>query len=281
MIKVGHRQELKVNNISSIGAYLDAGTGDPKDNILLPNNEFADLDINVGDTLNVLIYRDSEDRLIATMRETKVVAGRMEKLEVVDKAEIGAFLDWGLNKDILLPKDQQEVDVEIGKKYLVGLYEDKKGRLTATMKIYKFLLPSTKLKKNDITTGTVYRINKDIGVFVAIENRYFGLIPKSEAKYSDFKIGDEITVRVIRVREDGKIDLSPRQLSYLEIDEHSNLIYNHMKNNNGVLNLTDKSSPESIKKVLNISKKSFKKAIGNLLKNRKIIKTEKGFKISE
>ncbi|TDT72276.1 hypothetical protein EV215_0064 [Hypnocyclicus thermotrophus] len=279
MIKVGHRQELKVNNISSIGAYLDAGTSDTKDNILLPNNEFVDLDIKVGDSLNVLIYRDSEDRLIATLRETKVVAGRIEKLEVVDKAPIGAFLDWGLNKDILLPKDQQEIDVEIGKKYLVGLYEDKKGRLTATMKIYKFLLPSTKLKKNDITTGTVYRINKDIGVFVAIENRYFGLIPNSEAKYSEFKIGDEITVRVIRVREDGKIDLSPRQLSYLEIDEHSNIIYKYMENNNGILNLTDKSSPDSIKKILNISKKSFKKAIGNLLKNNKIIKIEKGFKI--
>ena len=135
MIKIGKRQSMKVNNVSSIGAYLDAGTGETTDNILLPNNEIEEMDVNPGDELNVFIYRDSEDRLIATLKQTKAVIGTLAHLEVVDVTPIGAFLDWGLEKDLLLPMGQEEGVVRKGDKLLVGIYEDNKGRVSATMNI--------------------------------------------------------------------------------------------------------------------------------------------------
>lgn len=277
MIKIGKRQKLVINNFSSVGAYLDAGTGDSKDNILLPNNELEDRDLKEGDEVEVLIYMDSEDRPVATFRKTEALVGTLAKLEVTDiHHTLGAFMDWGLKKELLLPKRQQETDVEIGKKYLVGIYEDSKGRLSATMKIYKFLLPSTSMKKNDIVSGTVYRINDEIGVFVAVEDRYFGLIPKNEY-FKNYKIGDEIEARVIRVREDGKLDLSPRELAYLQLDKDAELILEKMRILKDSFRFNDKTNPEQIVNYFNMSKKAFKRAIGNLLKQGKIEKTEDGY----
>lgn len=277
MIKIGKRQKLVINNFSSVGAYLDARTGDSKDNILLPNNELEDRDLKEGDEVEVLIYMDSEDRPVATFRKTEALVGTLAKLEVTDiHPTLGAFMDWGLKKELLLPKRQQETDVEIGKKYLVGIYEDSKGRLSATMKIYKFLLPSTSMKKNDIVSGTVYRINDEIGVFVAVEDRYFGLIPKNEY-FKNYKIGDEIEARVIRVREDGKLDLSPRELAYLQLDKDAELILEKMRILKDSFRFNDKTNPEQIVNYFNMSKKAFKRAIGNLLKQGKIEKTEDGY----
>ncbi|MBR8700356.1 Conserved virulence factor B [Fusobacterium sp. DD29] len=277
MIKIGKRQKLKINNFASVGAYLDAETGDSKDNILLPNNELEDRDLKEGDEVEVLVYMDSEDRPVATFRKTEALVGTLAKLEVTDiHPTLGAFMDWGLTKDLLLPKRQQEAEVEIGKKYLVGIYEDSKGRLSATMKIYKFLLPSTSMKKNDVVTGTVYRINPEIGVFVAVEDRYFGLIPKNEY-FKEYKVGDEIEARVIRVREDGKLDLSPRELAYLQADKDAELILEKMRLLKDSFRFNDKTSSEQIVDYFNMSKKAFKRAIGNLLKHKKIEKTEDGY----
>ncbi len=280
MIKIGKRQKMKVNNIASIGVYMDAETGDTKDNILLPNNEIEGMEVAPGDYLDVFIYRDSEDRLIATLRKTYAVVGALSKLEVVDTTEIGAFLDWGLNKDILLPKGQEEGKLKVGNKYLVGIYEDKKGRLSATMQIYKFLLPCSDYEKNDFVSGTVYRIQKDIGVFVAVDDRYFGLIPKSEC-YDTYEVGQELNLRVIRVREDGKLDLSPRALVHEQMDKDAENLLEKMKLYRGVFPLNDKSSPDKIEKTLGISKKAFKRAMGNLLKNNLVIKTDEGFKVKK
>lgn len=277
MIKIGKRQKLVINNFASIGAYLDAETGDSKDNILLPNNELEDRELKEGDEVEVLVYMDSEDRPVATFRKTEALVGTLAKLEVTDiHPTLGAFMDWGLKKELLLPKRQQETDVEIGKKYLVGIYEDSKGRLSATMKIYKFLLPSTSMKKNDIVSGTVYRINDEIGVFVSVEDRYFGLIPKNEY-FKNYKIGDEIAARVIRVREDGKLDLSPRELAYLQLDKDAELILEKMRILKDSFRFNDKTNPEQIVNYFNMSKKAFKRAIGNLLKQGKIEKTEDGY----
>ena len=277
MIKIGKRQKLKINNFASVGAYLDAETGDTKDNILLPNNELEDRDLKEGDEVEVLVYMDSEDRPVATFRKTEALVGTLAKLEVTDThPTLGAFLDWGLTKDLLLPKRQQETNVEIGKKYLVGIYEDSKGRLSATMKIYKFLLTSKTIKKNDVVTGTVYRINPEIGVFVAVEDRYFGLMPKNEY-FKEYKIGDEVEARVIRVREDGKLDLSPRELAYIQADKDGELILEKMRILKDSFRFNDKTSPEQITSYFNMSKKAFKRAIGNLLKNKKIEKTEDGY----
>ncbi len=274
MIKIGKRQKMRINNISSIGAYLDAGTGETADNILLPNNELEDMEVEVGEKLNVFIYRDSEDRLIATLKQTKAVIGTMAKLEVVDVTPIGAFLDWGLEKDLLLPKGQEEGIIRKGETHLVGIYEDNKGRVSATMNIYKFLLPTFNFEENDKITGTVYRIEPEIGVFVAVEDRYFGLIPKSEC-FREHKVGETIEGRVMRVREDGKLDLSLRELKIQQMDKDAELILKKMKD--GSFNLTDKSSPEEIKKALGMSKKAFKRAMGTLYKNKLVVKTENGF----
>ncbi len=274
MIKIGKRQKMRINNISSIGAYLDAGTGETADNILLPNNELEDMEVEVGEELNVFIYRDSEDRLIATLKQTKAVIGTMAKLEVVDVTPIGAFLDWGLEKDLLLPKGQEEGIIRKGETHLVGIYEDNKGRVSATMNIYKFLLPTFNFEENDKITGTVYRIEPEIGVFVAVEDRYFGLIPKSEC-FREHKVGETIEGRVMRVREDGKLDLSLRELKIQQMDKDAELILKKMKD--GSFNLTDKSSPEEIKKALGMSKKAFKRAMGTLYKNKLVVKTENGF----
>ncbi len=261
MIKVGKRQKLVINNFSSIGAYLYGGTEDDKDNILLPSNELEDKDLKEGDEVEVLIYRDSEDRLIATFRKTEALIGTLAKLEVVDiNRKLGAFLDWGLNKDLLLPNSQQETDVQIGGKYLVGLYEDSKGRISATMKIYKFLMPSNSIQKNDEVSATVYRINDEIGVFVAVEDRYFGLIPKSEC-FGEYKVGDELSLRVMRVREDGKLDLSPRKILSEQIGKDAEKIYEKMR-------------------ILK-NKKAFKRAIGSLLKNEFIEKNGQYFQLKK
>ena len=277
MIKIGKRQKMIINNFASVGAYLHGGTDDDKDNILLPNNELEGRELKEGDEVEVLIYMDSEDRPVATFRKTEALVGNLAKLEVTDiHPTLGAFMDWGLKKELLLPKGQQVGKVEKGKKYLVGIYEDSKGRLSATMKIYNFLLPSTEMKKNDIISGTVYGINPEIGVFVAVEDRYFGLIPKNEY-FKDYKVGDVIEARVIRVREDGKIDLTPRELAYIQMDKDAELVYEKMRLLGESFGFTDKSSPEEIIDYLNMSKKAFKRAVGNLLKNGKIEKNDKGY----
>lgn len=281
MIKIGKRQKMIVDRFTSVGAYLNEVEKEGEElediSILLPNNELEERDLKEGDEVEVLIYMDSEDRPVATFRKTEALVGTLAKLEVTDvNPKLGAFMDWGLKKELLLPRGQQEIPVEVGKKYLVGIYEDSKGRLSATMKIYKFLLPSTSIKKNDIVSGTVYRIEPNIGVFVAVEDRYFGLIPKIEY-FKDYKVGDEIEARVIRVREDGKIDLTPRERAYIQIDEDAELILGKMRLLGDSFGFTDKSSPEEIIDYFNMSKKAFKRAMGNLLKNGKVEKNEKGY----
>lgn len=283
MIKIGKRQKLKVNNYTSIGLYLDAETGDTNDNILLPKNEFELLDEkpNIGDELDVFIYSDSEDRLISTLRTAYATAGTIKSLEVTDiNPKIGAFLDWGLKKDLLLPKGQEVCPLKLGEKYLVGVYEDKKGRISSTMKIYSFLLPCSDYEKNDIVKGTVYSLDDDIGVFVAVDNRYFGLMPNNEF-FKSYKIGEEVTARVIRVREDGKLDLSPRLRAYEQMDKDEELIIEKMKLLKDAFSFNDKSSPEEIYDYFGISKKAFKRAIGGLFKKQIIIKTPDGFKLNQ
>ena len=278
MIKIGKRQKMIVDRFTSVGAYLTEVEKEGEElediSILLPNNELEERELQEGDEVEVLIYMDSEDRPVATFRKTEALVGTLAKLEVTDvNPKLGAFMDWGLKKELLLPRGQQEIPVEVGKKYLVGIYEDSKGRLSATMKIYKFLLPSTSIKKNDIVSGTVYRIEPNIGVFVAVEDRYFGLIPKIEY-FKDYKVGDEIEARVIRVREDGKIDLTPRERAYIQIDEDAELILGKMRLLGDSFGFTDKSSPEEIIDYFNMSKKAFKRAMGNLLKNGIVKKTK-------
>lgn len=280
MIKVGKRQTMLVDHFASVGAYLVpvlVEEEEEKIEILLPNNELEERELQEGEEVEVLIYRDSEDRLIATFRKTEALVGTLAKLEVVDtNPRLGAFLDWGLTKDLLLPVSQQEVRAEIGKRYLVGIYEDSKGRLSATMKIYNFLLPNHDFSKNDTVKGTVYRVNDEIGVFVAVEDRYFGLIPKSEC-FQSFEVGEELDLRIIRVREDGKLDVSPRVILSEQISKDAEVILQKMRILKDHFRFNDDSSPEDIKDYFSMSKKAFKRAIGQLLKQGLIDKKEDGY----
>lgn len=277
MIELGKVQKLKVASISKVGAYLDAGTGDSDDNILLPNNQLP-AGLNVEDEVEVFIYRDSEDRLIATRRTPLVQADELARLEVKETTKIGAFLDMGLEKDILLPFKEQKYKVQPGKKYLVGVYVDKSGRLSATTFIARFLRTDSPYKKGQWIKGTAYSVNPEIGVLVAVDNKYRGLIPRSELN-KDVQVGEEVECRIIRVREDGKLDLSLREVAHKQMDSDAELILNKIKRYDGFLPLNDKSSPEDIMDRLKISKAAFKRAVGRLLKEGKIEQTEKGIKL--
>ncbi|QUH25767.1 S1 RNA-binding domain-containing protein [Serpentinicella alkaliphila] len=277
MIEIGKIQKLEILRMTSVGAFLNSKEDSDGDDILLPNNQI-DSDLEVGDEVEVFVYRDSEDRLIATVNKPKLTLGQLAYLKVVDVTKIGAFMDWGLEKDLLLPFNEQTVRVRVGKEYLVALYLDKSQRLCATMDIYKYLQEDAPYKEDARVRGIVYKVNEDVGVFVAVDNTYYGLIPKSEV-FRDYKVGERIEARVVRAREDGKLDLSMREKAYLQMDEDSKLILEKLENNNGILYLNDKSDANAIKLELNMSKNAFKRAVGRLLKEGKIKFIDNGIEL--
>lgn len=236
------------------------------------------VDAKIGDYLEVFIYRDSEDRVIATIREPLAKVGDLAYLKVTARTKIGAFLDIGLERGLLLPFSEQKFPLEVNRSYLVYVYLDKSDRLSCTTDIYEHLTSDSPYQKNDKVTGTVYLVKPEIGAFVAVDNKFLGLIPNSEY-FNDLKIGDIVEARVIRVREDGKLDLTPRELSFKQMDADANLLIKVMQDNQGYLPLDEKASPEDIERQFQMSKAAFKRAIGGLLKANKIVKTEAGLKI--
>ena len=271
MIKLGEIQTLVIKSLAPIGVYLNEETPN-SDNILLPRKYVPD-NAQLGDLIDVFIYLDSEDRIIATTLTPKITINSIAQLEVVSTTNIGAFLDWGLEKDLFLPFKEQLCSVNTGEKYLFGLYIDKSNRLCATMKIYSLLLNDSPYKEDDFVSGFIYDINNTYGAFVAIDHKYNGLIPQKEI-HKDLKIGDEFNGRVYKVRDDNKLLVSLRDKAYKEIDNDAQLIIAYLEKNS-ILPLNDKSSPEEIKRTLSISKKAFKRAVGRLLKENKIMQTDK------
>lgn len=272
MIELGKRQLLEVVRMKEFGVYLGEKAADEAA-VLLPKKQVPE-GTKPGDKLEVFIYKDSEDRLIATTGMPKLQVGEVAVLTVKEVGKIGAFLDMGLEKDLLLPFKEQNHKVEQGEECLVALYVDKSKRLAATMKVYSYMSNESPYKKDDKVTGTVYEINENLGAFVAVENRYYGLIPKKEL-YGDIHEGDVIEARVTKVRDDGKLDLSPREKAHLQMDADSELVLRVIDKFNGVLPFTDKADPELIKREFNMSKNAFKRAVGHLLKESKIKITEK------
>ncbi|WKY46352.1 S1-like domain-containing RNA-binding protein [Eubacteriaceae bacterium ES3] len=273
MIELGKIQDLTINRLTPHGAYLTEANDD-KDAILLPGKELSEND-QKNDRLSVFVYRDSKDRLIATKQTPKITLGGFAPLKVVDITKVGAFLDWGLEKDLLLPYNEQIIKVHKGREYLVNLYIDKSDRLCATMKIYSLLKTNSQHKPGDWVEGYVYQINPEIGAFVAIENLYHGLIPISSMN-EDTRCGEKINARVTEIRSDGKLVLSPNRKAYKEIPADAKKIMDKLNEKNGVLPYSDKSDPKLIKKEFNMSKASFKRAVGLLLKTKKVRLSEKG-----
>ena len=247
MIELGKTQCLNIVKVTDFGVYL----GTEEDKVLLPKKQVPD-DVEVGDALTVFVYRDSSDRLIATTNKPEIQLGELKRLKVSQVTGIGAFLDWGLEKDLLMPYKEQTTHVSEGSEYLVALYIDKSGRLAATMRINKYLEKSETLVKDSAVTGTIIGITPDYRAYVAVEDKYDAFIPMSEV-FEPLSVGEVIHGRVSRVREDGKL-----------------VIYDAIVKKGGSLGFTDKADPEIIKKHFNMSKNAFKRAVGRLLKEGKI-----------
>jgi len=264
MIELGKTQTLEVIRQTPNGVYLNAIIDKSNEDILLPKNQVSEC-LKIGDDIEVFVYKDSEDRIIATVQKPKITLGELAVLKVVDTTSIGAFLDWGLEKDLLLPFKEQEGEVKKGGDYLVALYIDKSNRLCATMKVYNLLSNRSPYKNNDRVHGIIYSINSQYGLFVAVDNRYHGLILDKEV-YGSYAIGDKVEARIKKVRTDGKLELSVRNAAYAEIEGDAQKILDLMKSRGGKLPLNDSSSPEQVKAELNMSKKAFKRAVGRLMK---------------
>lgn len=271
-MELGKIQLLTVVKKVDFGVYL-AEPERPDERVLLPKKQVPE-GIQPGDELEVFLYKDSQDRLIATTAKPGLLLGEVARLKVRDVAKIGAFLDWGLEKDLFLPFRQQTRKVRVGEECLVGLYTDKSDRLCATMNVYEYLRTDSPYKKDDHVKGTIYQISENFGAFVAVDDCYSGLIPKKEF-FGQARIGDHIEARVTGVKEDGKLDLSLREKGYLQMEADAEAVMKVIEEFDGVLPFNDKASPEVIKREFSLSKNAFKRAVGHLLKEGRIEITEK------
>lgn len=270
---LGTKKTLMVVKEVEFGVYL----GNSQEKVLLPKKQVPE-GVEVGDPIEVFLYKDSSDRLIATTNEPKIMLGELAVLTVAATGGIGAFLDWGLEKDLLLPFREQTAPLKKGDQILVALYIDKSQRLCATMKVYERLRTDSPYKVDDQVEGIIYELSDNFGVFVAVDNLYSALIPKREA-FGKLRVGDRVKAMVVKVKEDGKLDLSVREKAFLQMDADADLIMKRMEEYGGSLPFTDKADPELIKKEFDLSKNAFKRAIGRLLKEGKIEIREKSIEI--
>ena len=291
MILLGRIQTLRVVKKTDFGVYLNdqdiqpdtSFVPDKKEivnvpSILLPKAQAKDLAI--GNTVDVFIYKDSEDRPIATTIKPLLTMGEIARLTVKEVTNIGAFLDWGLAKDLFLPFKEQTFRVQKGDSVLVSLYIDKSSRLCATARVYNSLKTNSPYQREDQVSGTVYEIIDAFGAYVAVDDRFSALIPKKEL-FTTLKPGEKISARVTKVQPDGRLVLSIREKSYLQMDADSEVIYNALVKAGGFLPYYDKTSPELIKAKFGLSKNAFKRAIGHLQKEGKLLIEEDGISKAE
>lgn len=266
MLNIGKFNTLKVLKIVDFGIYLDGGNGI---SILLPVRYISKA-INIGEELEVFIYTDSEDRLIATTETPFTQVGKFSYLDVKSVNKIGAFLDWGLTKDLLVPFSEQRSRMKQGGRYLVYTYlDDTTKRIVASSKIEKFLGNTIPLYAKGTKVHCLICDENDIGYKVIVENLHKGIIYKNQV-YKNLEIGDEIDGFVKQIRDDNKIDVTINDIAVNRIDELAKRFHNFISINGGSTSLGDKSSPEEIKAIMSCSKKDLKKAIGLLYKQHLI-----------
>ena len=267
-MKLGEKQTLTVVKQVDFGVYL-AEQQDDETRVLLPAKQVPE-GTKLHDKLEVFLYKDSKDRLIATTNEPKLTLGGFAVLKVVQVTQIGAFLDWGLEKDLLLPFKEQLRKVREGDEVLVTLYIDKSNRLCATMEgIYHLLSTDSPYKKGDTVTGRVYEFSDNFGTFVAVDDKYSARIPGFE-NTTALKIGDIIEANVTNRKPDGKLDLTIRAKAYVQMNKDAEDVLRIIDEYGGVLPFNDKASPEIIKREAHMSKNAFKRAVGHLYKERRI-----------
>lgn len=282
MITAGIRQKLYIVKKVSFGVYLaehppGAEAAKTQEEVLLPMKEAGE-DAKPGDLLDVFVYLDSEDRPIATQRQPKITLHGVERLVCRQTTKIGAFMDWGLEKDVLLPYAEQTAAVREGDEVLCALYTDKSGRLALTMNVYPYLRTDSPYLKDMQVSGTVYETSTNFGAFVAVDDCYSALIPKSEL-YEEVRIGTRIQARVADIREDGKLTLALRKKAYLQMDEDAEKLLDAITKRGGSLPLGDKSPAEEIKRIMHMSKAQFKRAAGRLYKEGRITMTERSLSL--
>ena len=275
MLELGKVQELQVVKKVDFGVYLAETQGD-QDKVLLPAKQVPE-GCQIGDRISVFLYKDSKDRLISTTAKPQLELGEVAVLTVAQTGKFGAFLNWGLEKDLFLPFKEQTRKVSEGESFPVALYVDKSGRLCATMKLYHYLQTDSPYKKEDRVSGCLYEISQQFGAFVAVDNKYSALIPPREM-YGTLKVGDQVEARVTRVHEDGKLDLSVREKAYVQMQSDAQKVMEVIESFDGVLPFTDKAAPEVIRREMQMSKNEFKRAVGNLLKAGRIEITEKAIR---
>lgn len=276
MIEIGKKQKLIVVKLVDFGVYLNETPDASEGNVLLPRKQVPK-GTSRGDEIEVFIYRDSSDRLIATVNEPLITLGEFGILTVKQITKIGAFLDWGLEKDLLLPYKEQTGKVREGKSYLVCLYEDKSHRLCATMKLYHRLSLESPYQEGEHVEGIVYENSDSYGIYVAVDNKYSARIAKKEV-HRPIQVGERVKARVVKVLEDGKLELSLSEKAYVQMDVDAAMIMDTIESYDGMLPFNDKASPQMIEEEFHISKAAFKRAVGRLLKQRKIEITENGIK---
>ena len=280
MLNLGCRQKLKIVRKVRFGVYLGTVGKDIKksesmnEEVLLPLKELPEA-ADIGTELDVFLYKDSEGRRIATLRDPLIHLHEVKRLKVKDINKTGAFIDMGLERDVLLPYAEQTRRVEAGESILCALYLDKSERLCVTMNVYPYLKLRSPYLKDMQVEGTVYEKSDNFGVFVAVDDMYSALIPKKEL-LEDIHIGDIVKARVSHVHPDGKIDLSLRKKAFKQMADDALIIEERMKESSGVLTdergdkITERSDPSLILQNLHMSKAGFKRAVGRLLKERKI-----------
>ena len=276
-IQLGKTQELIVVKTTDFGVYLNTPGGEDTDKILLPKAQVPK-GTQLKDALTVYVYRDSEDRPIATMEEPELELGGVARLKVKEVTKIGAFLEMGLSKDLLLPFKQQLYKVEPGDAVLVTMYLDKSERLCASMHVYDRLRNDSDYQKDDEVFGRVYEISDNFGVFVAVDDKYSALIPKKEV-FEKYRINQPVYARVSQVLEDGRLSLSVKKKIPEQMEEDAEFILHRLEDADGFLPYHDKSAPEEIKAHFHMSKNAFKRAIGRLMKEGYITIGEDGIRM--
>ncbi|MBU3190682.1 DNA-binding protein [Clostridium bowmanii] len=278
MINIGDLNNLKVVRRAEFGYYLGAGTDNTSDDILLPMKSTVGRALAIDEEVEAFIYRDSSDRLIATLKKPLAKVGDLAYLKVIDMTTIGSFVEIGLERDVLVPFKEENYPLETGRKYLFYVYLDKTGRIAATTFVDKYLYDTDSFEIDDEVEGTVYGIQTNGTVMVAVDDIYRGVILKNE-NYMNIAPGDRLKARVQKYYEDGKMDLTVRKPRLEERDVIEEQILEYLKNSNGSMIYNDKSSPDDIKQIFKTSKNAFKRALGGLMKSDLIFQDEEGTKL--
>lgn len=276
MVKIGDFNKLTIARKVEFGFFLDGKGGDD----VFMHRKFTNYEVLIpGDEVNVFVYKDSKDKLAATLNPPLAKVGEIGYFEVVDATKIGYFINIGLEKDILVPFSAKHYDISVGNKYLFYIYLDKSDRIAATTRIEEHLTTDSNYSVGDTVTGVVYGFQTNQSAMVCVDNKYEGVILHNEY-FTNLKVGDKLNLKVIKIYEDGKLGLTPRQGREEELNELEVKILNHLNNaSRGFMPYNDKSDPADIAAMFNCSKKNFKRALGILMKKGLIEQDSEGTRL--